>query len=139
MDVIINNPPAQTFQTQAVPSYPAGYYAPHDHGGPGFLLPLLLIGGAVLFFRGRGRRHWRERRMMMGAGNGRGWEAQTDASKDDGDWSEKLRRGRDRFFSDGALNIARERYARGEIDAEQYEALRRTLGDPTASAAPERS
>ncbi|WP_350242446.1 hypothetical protein [Deinococcus sonorensis] len=71
MDVIINNPPAQTFQTQAVPSYPAGYYAPHDHGGPGFLLPLLLIGGAVLFFRGRGRRHWRERRMMMGAGNGR--------------------------------------------------------------------
>ncbi|WP_350245269.1 SHOCT domain-containing protein [Deinococcus sonorensis] len=35
--------------------------------------------------------------------------------------------------------MARERYARGEIDAEQYEALRRTLGDPTASAAPERS
>ncbi|OLV19108.1 hypothetical protein BOO71_0003766 [Deinococcus marmoris] len=49
------------------------------------------------------------------------------------DWSlredprDMFRRTREKFFSDGALGIARERYARGEIKADEFETLRRTL------------
>ena len=43
------------------------------------------------------------------------------------DIRENFRRGRQRFFSDGALEIARERYAKGEINADEYQAIVKAL------------
>lgn len=136
MDVIINNPPAAQLPAQGyapVQATPYGYgpvpYGPyHDHHGPGFLLPLLLLGGFLLFRRGR-----HTRRRWMAGGPGRmtaGMEPGQDVAAE---MREKFRQHRDRFMDaatgqDSALHIARERYAKGEINADEYEALRRTLG-----------
>ncbi|WP_309570248.1 SHOCT domain-containing protein [Deinococcus sp.] len=137
MDVIINNPPAATqmpAQSYApVQATPYGYgpmaYGPyHDHHGPGFLLPLLLIGGVLLLKR----RRFMGRRWMAG-GPGR-MNAGMDTGQDmAAEMRDKFRQHRDRFVKgtggqDSALQIARERYAKGEINADEYEALRRTLG-----------
>ena len=141
MDVIINNPAPQTPyapMVQAPTGYGPGYgpgYGYHAHGGPGFLLPLLLIGG-FLVLRGRGkRRRWARRQHMQRLNMAGGapttppendWSLREDPRED---MRDLFRRGRERFFSDGALAIVRERYARGEINAEEYENLRRTLSD----------
>ena len=153
MDVIINNPPAPQLPIPLPAQLPAqgygqvqatGYgYGPMPYGqyqgqhGPGFLLPLLLIGAFVLFARRRlGRRF-----MAGGPGSHGGGPdlarsdlarsdlARSDMARSDmaQEMREKFRRGRDRFVNDSAQHIARERYARGEIDADEYEALRRTL------------
>ncbi|WP_412028644.1 hypothetical protein [Deinococcus yunweiensis] len=125
MDVIINNPPAAQLPAQVygqVQTMPYGYGPMpqyRDHHGPGFLLPLLLIGGFLFFKRGRHLRHrW--------AADGPDTRSEMAA-----EMREKFRRGRDRFVNDSAQHIARERYARGEINADEYEALRHTLeGQP---------
>lgn len=136
MDVIINNPPAATQMPaqssapmQATPyGYgPMSYGQYHDHHGPGFLLPLLLIGGLLLLKR---RRFLGRRWMAGGPGRMNGMESGPDMAAE---MREKFRQHRNRFVSgpaeqDSALHIARERYARGEINADEYEALRRTLG-----------
>ena len=162
MDVIINNPPAQTFSTQgySAPGYaapaPYGYAPGYQHHGPGLLLPLLLLGG-FLFWRGK-RRQQRRRQRFWGQGmpaaatpgNGPQTATQTQQgpqnSSDQGEWGQNWRQnfeqGRERFFGGGlfsngsvadkllgdkALDIARQRYARGEIDADQYAELQRNL------------
>ncbi len=131
MDVIINNPPAAQLPAQVygqVQTMPYGYGPMpqyRDHHGPGFLLPLLLIGGFLFFKRGR---HLRRRWMAAGPG--------MDGQDVAAEMRQKFRQHRDRFVNatagqDSALHIARERYARGEINADEYEALRRTLeGQP---------
>lgn len=134
MDVIINNPPvAQTpapvySQMQATPygygPMPQGY---QHHHGPGFLLPLLLIGGFVLFKRRRVMR-----RFMAGQGGsigpvGCGPRDGQELSDMREQMREKFRQGKDRFVNDQALSIARERYAKGEINEGEYETLRRNL------------
>ncbi|WP_425145325.1 hypothetical protein [Deinococcus sp.] len=151
MDVIINNPAAQTVLPQTysapAPTYstqgyaapaPYGYAPGYEHHGPGFLLPLLLIGGLVLFLRSRGRQ-WRNRRRMWAAqGFGPGKPNMPEGGQNaaqqgnEPDWGEQWKRGRERFmggglFGDKALDIARERYAKGEIDADQYAELQRNL------------
>ncbi|ULH15211.1 hypothetical protein MF271_14835 [Deinococcus sp. KNUC1210] len=152
MDVIINNPPAQTYSTQgyAAPA-PYGYAPGYQHHGPGLLLPLLLLGG-FLFWRGK-RRHQRRRQrfwaqnMPAAAGaasqpSSQAAQGQQGSSSPD-DWRQNWQQGRERFFGGGglfgngsvtdrllgdkALDIARERYARGEIDADQYAELQRNL------------
>lgn len=143
MDVIINNPPAQSVAPGYLPApnYVQGYgpvygYGPafggpyRDHGGPGFFGVLLLILGGVLlvrFVRMRGR--WEYRRRMRGVGAG--GDAGT-ASGEDGEREPPFEGwGRDfwgrGFSADRAQRIARERFARGEIDAEQYEAIKKGL------------
>lgn len=134
MDVIINNAPAAQLPIPLPAQLPAqgygqvqatGYgYGPmpygqnRDHNGPGFLLPLLLIGAFVLF----ARRRFGRRFMAAGPGSHGGG---SDLAQE---MRETFRQGRDRFVNDSAQHIARERYARGEINADEYEALRRTLG-----------
>lgn len=140
MDVIINNAtPAQVVPQTYTPyqTGPQGFgfqgpgYSPgfHGHDGPGFF-PVLLLIGAVLFFRRRmtGRHVMNRRRELLGHGpSGRVGD----------DMLGTFRRGRERFFGDGALDIARERYARGEINADEYETLRRTLsGDSVETPRP---
>ena len=109
MDVIINNPPAaQTYQTQGVPSgYGPQMYGSKHHDGPPVGLIALLIGAFVLF---------RRRRPVCGQGDVLD------------DMRDTFRRGRDRFVNDQAQHIARERYARGEINADEYGTLKRNLG-----------
>ena len=109
MDVVINNPPTtQTFQTQGMPyAYgPQGYGYKH-HDGPPLGLIALLIGGFVLL----------KRRRCRTAGRGDVLD----------DVRDTFKRGRDRFVNDQALHIARERYAKGEINESEYEALKRNL------------
>ncbi|SMB95383.1 SHOCT domain-containing protein [Deinococcus hopiensis] len=120
MDVIINNStPAQIVpQTYTPYALPQGHGPGfHGHDGPGFF-PLLLVIGAVVFFRRRMGQHFVNRRELAGHGP---------SGKVGEDVRDTFRRSRERFFGDGALDIARERYARGEINAGEYEALRRTL------------
>lgn len=130
MDVIINNatPAAPVQVAPALPQYlpqqavPYGYgpYAFRDHDGPPIGLFVLLGVGALLFFRRRGR--W-ERRLASAGGR-------------PGSSAEDLwQRGRARLLGDRALDIARERYARGEINADEYAALRRDLGGEDAGNA----
>lgn len=113
MDVIINNPPAaQTYQTQGLPyGYGPQMYG-HHHDGPPIGFLALLIGGFLLL----------RRRRFAGRAFRPGPDADLSA-----DMREKFRQGRQRFFNDGALDIARERYARGEINADEYETLKRHL------------
>ena len=138
MDVIINNAgPSATPQVQYAPitqtpqGYGPGYgeYQGH-HGGPGFVLPLLLVGG-FLFFRSRNkRRRQMMRRWQMAGGPampGGNANPNPDAPDFVDDIRENFKRGRQRFFSDGALNIARERYARGEINEGEYQAIVKAL------------
>ncbi len=142
MDVIINNPaasaaPAQSYAPAPAPQYFQGYAAPpypqgygpgygRDHGGPGFLLPLLLIVGGFLFFRnGRRRRfqQWRRMARTSGGAQGQGPEEQ----EDNGSVFDDLRRGKDKFFGDRAMDLARERLAKGEITASEFETLKKAL------------
>ncbi|WP_019586282.1 SHOCT domain-containing protein [Deinococcus apachensis] len=135
MDVIINNatPGAvQMVPQQYVPTPGVTYAAPygygpgyrHEGGFPGFFLVLLII-GAVVFLRRRGA--WRR---WTGAG-GPGGPAGGNLGDDVRD---TFRRGRARFLNDHALDIARERYAKGEINADEYETLRRTLSGEEGGA-----
>ncbi|WP_161881160.1 SHOCT domain-containing protein [Deinococcus alpinitundrae] len=136
MDVIINNPASQPQFAQPQVQYapltqtPSGYgpgygeYQGH-HGGPGFLLPLLLIGG-FLFFRGRNKRRRMMQRWQMAGGPATPQDPHAAPDFVD-DIRENFRRGRQRFMNDGALGIARERYARGEINADEYQALVKAL------------
>ncbi len=135
MDVIINNPAASAqpqLQYAPITQTPYGYgpgygaYQEHHHGGPGVLLPLLLIGG-FLFFRAGARRRRMMRRWQMAGGQNFAAPAQGAPDFVD-DIRENFKRGRERFFSDGALNIARERYAKGELNADEYQALVKALG-----------
>ncbi|GBF06996.1 hypothetical protein DAERI_110178 [Deinococcus aerius] len=133
MDVIINNAtPGATLQMvpqQYVPAPGLGSSAPygygpgyrHDGGFPGFFL-VLLIAGAVVFLRRRGA--WRR---WAGAGGPAGGHLGDEVR-------DTFRRGRSRFLNDHALDIARERYARGEINADEYETLRRTLSGEEGGA-----
>ncbi|CAM3813728.1 SHOCT domain-containing protein [Deinococcus frigens] len=150
MDVIINNPAVPQVQYTPLTQTPAGYgpgYGPgygDHHGGPGFLLPLLLLGG-FLFFRAGGRRRWARRQQMQRPNTADGpaptsprddWHLREDPRED---MRDMFRRGREKFFGDGALGIARERYARGEINADEYENLRRTLGGEDEPQGPDLS
>ncbi|AWN23038.1 hypothetical protein DKM44_07175 [Deinococcus irradiatisoli] len=140
MDVIINNPASPT-QAQYAPMSQLPYgpgpgygYGPyhHHHGGPGFLLPLLLIGGVLLWRRARRRRM-----------RGWQWAGQSPAAARGGpDFVEEIRenfkRGRERFMSDSALNIVRERFARGELSEQEYHAAVKALMGDSPSAQPGR-
>lgn len=153
MDVIINNPAAQSVPQVVAPQavapqyvapapyaqgygYAQGYpvYGPYrDHGGPGlFGVLLLIVGGAALFraFRRRQFREWRRRGVGSG-GNAGNADSKADPSGDRGGngwpgFGFFGERGGERG-ADPALDIARERFARGEIDAEQYEAIKKGL------------
>ena len=122
--------------------YGYGTSSGHSHGGPGFLLPLL-IGGGFLFLRARDRRRRWARPQQMHRPTTAGGPAVHGPSEDD--WSLRedprnmSRRTREKFFSDGALGIARERYARGEINADEYETLRRTLSGEGEQQGPDLS
>lgn len=146
MDVIINNPPAaQTYaQVQGNPygygPMPQGYG--YQHHGPGLLLPLLVIGGFVFLKRRRRMMRHDMQAGFMGAGGHRcgpreGQEFKEEFLKGREQMREKFRQGREQFFQDGALGIARERYAKGEINADEYETLRRTLSGEKNSHAPQ--
>lgn len=140
MDVIINNAapgtpvqvipqqsvPQQYIPQQSTPSQPAPF-GPGDGSddGPGGFFLVVLILGAVIFFRRR-RQQWRgEPSSPDGAG-----------SKLGGEVRDTFRRGRARLLGDHPLDLARERYAKGEINADEYETLRRTLsGEPARGPA----
>ena len=128
MDVIINNPagPAQLQGQVYAPAQPQfydqgfGYHGHHHHGGgfPFFLL--LLIGGLVLA-RKMKRKRWMEYRTAQGAqgvkGDQKDWNPR-DFFEKKGGWFNK---------QDSAVEIARERYARGEITLEQLQVIVKTL------------
>lgn len=125
MDVIINNAvpgtpvqviPQQYVPQQSTPSQPAPFGPGNrSEGGPGGLFLVLILGAVIFLSR---RQLWRDRRggPPLSAGSNPGAEMR-----------DTLRRGRARFLSDHALDLARERYAKGEINADEYETLRRTL------------
>lgn len=148
MDVIINNAtpaqitaqPAQTYAP--IQGMPYGYgpqaYQPYGHhDGPGFGFFALLGLGIFLVARARRKRQmWRHRMGRGGmssgphslAGAGADWgKPDMDRSEMADEWRENFRRGKQKFFSDGALAIARERYAKGEINADEYQNLTKTL------------
>jgi len=147
MDVIINNATPAQITTQPAQTYapvqgmPYGYgpqaYQPYGHhDGPGFGFFALLGLGIFLVARARRKRQmWRHRmgRGGMGhqqalAGAGADWgKPDMDKSEMADEWRENFRRGKQKFFSDGALAIARERYAKGEINADEYQSLTKTL------------
>lgn len=118
MDIFINNPPAQMVQIPSVQIPAQGYgYAPYsqdrnDGGGIGFVLLALL--GVFLFLRwnrsGR-RRRW----AMMGGGAGSRTEGPQATSQEGRDWKPP----RMPWMRDSAAEIARERFARGEINADE--------------------
>lgn len=145
MDIFINNPPAQTAPAQSVQtvqapaqSYPAqpyavqgyappaygGYppYGRHDGGG-GFGFVLLALLGAFLFLRwnrfGGRRRRWA---MMEGRGPG-GQDAAGGESQGQRGWKPP----RVPWARDNAAEIARERFARGEINADELGAILKGL------------
>lgn len=124
MDIFINNPPAQTVQipTVQIPSVQLpvqGYgYAPYsqDHNdGDGIGFVLLFLLGAFLFLRwnrfGGRRRRW----AMMGGGAGSKNEGPQATSQEGRDWKPP----RMPWMRDSAAEIARERFARGEINADE--------------------
>ncbi|GGJ42115.1 hypothetical protein [Deinococcus roseus] len=134
MDVIINNPaaPAQ-FQAPAqlqgqvyAPAQPQfygngyGFQGHHHHGGFPLLLPLLIIGGIVLAKKMK-RRRWAEMRSARGSqgvkDSQQEWNPRDFFEKKSGWWNKQ----------DSAVEIARERYARGEISLEQLQVITKTL------------
>lgn len=135
MDVIINNAapgtpvqviPQQYIPQQSTPYQPAPFGPGNraDHGPGGFFLVALILGAVILL--SRRRQPWHGQRGGPGGAGG----------KLGGEVRDTFRRGRTRFLSDPALDLARERYAKGEINADEYETLRRTLsGEPAPSPA----
>ncbi len=131
MDVIINNPaptatlPAQGFTPGYGPVYPSGGYAgygPHwSHGGGSPFLGILFIVGAVLLVRFALRRA----AFRRGWGGPR-WAA---ARPETQGTAEPSFRPRWPFGGpeDSAMQIARERFARGELTAEEFDTIRRGL------------
>ncbi|GEM45800.1 hypothetical protein [Deinococcus cellulosilyticus] len=127
MDVIINNPaaPAQLQGQVYAPGQPQFYgkgYGHHDHhhgGGFPFFL-LLLIGGLFLAKKLKHKR-WMEYRAAQGGqgvkGDHKDWNPRDFFEKKAGWWGKQ----------DSAVEIARERYARGEITLEQLQVIVKTL------------
>lgn len=111
MDIFINNAPApavpQVAQVQGMP-YGYGPMPQHHHHGPPFFLVLLLVVGTVIFLK-----KW--------AGSGCG------SRQGRKDMYKRFRERRNHFVESHAFEIARERYAKGEINAEEYETLKRNL------------
>ena len=130
MDIFINNPPAQSIQIPSVQvpfqgNSGQGYgYAPyprHDGGGFGFVLLALL--GVFLFLRwnrfGGRRRRW----AMMGGSAGSKNDSAQATSQEGRDWKPP----RMPWMRDSAAEIARERFARGEINADELGIILRGL------------
>ncbi|WP_424952878.1 hypothetical protein [Deinococcus sp.] len=130
MDVIINNPPAAV-QTAPLQGYgvqgygaPAYGYAPQygEHHGGGFGFVLLALLGVFLFLRwnrfGGRRRRWA---MMDGRGGQPGGPQAT--SQEGQGWKSP----RMPWMRDSAAEIARERFARGEINADELGAILKGL------------
>lgn len=126
MDIFVNNPPAQVqqipIQGYGAPAY--GYspqYGDHPGGGLGFVLLALL--GVFLFLRwnrfGGRRRRWAA--MMDGRGGQPGGPQAT--SQEGRDWKPP----RMPWMRDSAAEIARERFARGEINADELGAILKGL------------
>ncbi len=140
MDIFVNNPPAQSVQVpvqgygvqgyggQAYggPAYGYPPYGGHHGGGFGFVLLALL--GVFLFLRwnrfGHRRRRWAA--MMDGRG-GPNWGGQKDGlqpgTQEGRDWKPP----RMPWMRDNAAEIARERFARGEINADELAAILKGL------------
>ena len=125
MDIFINNPPAQSVQTVQAPAQPyavQGYappaygyppYGRHDGGG-GFGFVLLALLGAFLFLRWN-RFGGRRRRWAMTEGRG----PVNPASGGDQPQERGWKLPRVPWARDNAAEIARERFARGEINADE--------------------
>ncbi|ADV68504.1 hypothetical protein [Deinococcus maricopensis] len=119
MDVIINNPAdaaTPVYTPYAAAPAPYGYGGPTGpgwghHGGGGFWVVFAVI-AVVVIARAR-RRAW-----MGGGGPGRDRGAP---------WRRAARHMPGALFGEHALNIARERLARGEISASEYATIRDTL------------
>ncbi|MGY2894383.1 hypothetical protein [Deinococcus sp. UYEF24] len=129
MDIFVNNPPAQVQQIP-VQGYgaPAYGYAPQygDHHGGGFGFVLLALLGVFLFLRWNrfGGRHRGGRRWAAMA-DGRGGQpgAPQATSQEGRDWKPP----RMPWMRDSAAEIARERFARGEINADELGAILKGL------------
>jgi uncharacterized membrane protein len=138
MDIFVNNPPAQSVPVQSYPvqtvplqgyGAPAYGYAPNGYGGHhggGFGFVLLALLGVFLFLRwnrfGGRRRRWAVMQGVQGQGNGSG--AQQDGQGGPGrDWKPP----RMPWMRDNAAEIARERFAKGEINAEELAAILKGL------------
>jgi len=126
MDIFVNNPPAQNMQTFPVQGYGApayGYgpqYGPPHGGGFGFVLLALL--GAAFFVRWN-RFSGRRRRWAMQGGYGPAAQQGGPQAQEGRDWKPP----RMPWMRDGAAEIARERFARGEINADELAAILKGL------------
>ena len=140
MDIFVNNPPAQSVPVQSYPaqSYPVqGYGAPAygynpagygDHHGGGFGVFALALLGVFLFLRwnrfgGRrfGGRH--RRWAMMDTRSGAPVQPEGVSAEGQRDWKPP----RMPWMRDSAAEIARERFARGEINADELGAILKGL------------
>ena len=134
MDIFVNNPPAQSVPVQSYPIqvygasaygyFPAGY---GDHHGGGFGVFALALLGVFLFLRwnrfgGRrfGGRHRRWAMMDGRMGASGGPEGVT--TEGGRDWKPPRMP-----WSDSAAEIARERFAGGEINADELGAILKGL------------
>ena len=134
MDIFVNNPPAQRVPVQSYPIqgygasaygyFPAGY---GDHHGGGFGVFALALLGVFLFLRwnrfgGRrfGGRHRRWAMMDGRMGASGGPEGVT--TEGGRDWKPPRMP-----WSDSAAEIARERFAGGEINADELGAILKGL------------
>jgi hypothetical protein len=140
MDIFVNNPPAQSVPLQSYPvqtvpfqgyGVPAYGYAPNGYGGHhggGFGVVLLALLGAFLFLRWNrfgGRRRWA---MMQGRGYGPGaQQGSQDGQAGQGASGRDWKPPRMPWMRDNAAEIARERFARGEINAEELATILKGL------------
>jgi hypothetical protein len=119
MDIFVNNPPTQVqqfpLQGYGAPAYgSAPQYSEHHGGGFGLVLLALLGGFLVLRWNRFGGRRRRWAAMMDGrAGPAAGGPQAT--SPGGRDWKPP----RMPWMRDSAAEIARERFARGEINADE--------------------
>lgn len=127
MDVIINNPaPAAPYQAQvytpAQGPY-AGPYTDHHHHGGGFGGFLLLLVGGLLLARAVKHKKWKAYRAAASdGGHQKDWKNQ--------DWKNPFEHKFAHWNHEGkdaATDIARERYARGEITLEELQVILSTL------------
>ena len=132
MDIFINNPPAQSVQIPSIqiPSVQVpfqgsagqGYgYAPYPRHDGGFGFVLLALLGVFLFLRWN--RSGRRRRWAMMGGPGVKAEGTQGTSQEGRDWKPP----RMPWMRDSAAEIARERFARGEINADELGTILRGL------------